>query len=69
MTFEYVTPNQTTVNRTFTHDEMARDLYDILISGEVVATVDFKTARGYWIGRIKLEDIIANAKAKRRSAE
>ena len=60
MTFEYVVPGESEVKRTFAHDEMAKDLYDILIAGEVVATVDFKTARAYWIGRLKLADILAS---------
>lgn len=58
--FEYTIPGESEVKRTFAHDEMAKDLYDILIAGEVVATVDFKTARGYWIGRLKLSDILDN---------
>ena len=54
----YILPGESEVTRTFTHDEMARDMYDILIAGEVVATVNFKTARGYWMGRIKLAEIL-----------
>ena len=58
--FEYSIPGESEVKRTFAHDEMAKDLYDILIAGELVATVDFKTARGYWIGRLTLAEILGD---------
>jgi hypothetical protein len=60
MTFEYVTPNKTTVRRLFVDDAMKKDRYEIVAGDVVLAVVDFKMARAYWIGRLSLDDILAS---------
>ena len=62
--FEYVTPNKTTVRRLFADDDMKKDKYEIIASDVVLAVVDFKTARAYWIGRITLADILTGDEKK-----
>ena len=57
--FEYVIPGETTIKRRFEHDILQRDCFDVLIAGELVATLDYATARRYWLGRLPLSDILA----------
>lgn len=59
MKFEYVLPAETIVKRTFSHDRMQDDLYDLLIDGATVATMDYETARAYWMGRTTIAAILA----------
>jgi len=59
--FEYVTPNKTTVRRLFVDDNMKKDKYEIIAGDEVLTVVSFKEARGYWIGRLSLDEVLKDA--------
>ena len=56
--FEYVTPDKTTVRRLFAYDNMEKDRYEIIAGDAILAVVDFKTARAYWMGRLSLAEIL-----------
>ena len=57
--FEYILPSETTVTRRFAHDVMQQDIYDLLLAGELLITLDYDTARRYWMGKITLVDLLA----------
>ena len=58
MTFEYVIPGETVVKRCFAHELLERDLFSVIVAGEIVATVSYDLARQYWVGKITLQELI-----------
>ena len=50
--------NGYTVARLGATASMVADRWAITKDGETVATVDYKTARLYWLGRLKLVDLL-----------
>lgn len=64
--FEYTIPGETTVRRTFAHAEIEHDLFDLLVGGELVATIGYQLARRYWLGRISLADLLAHVQKQTR---
>ena len=47
-----------TVRRLGETDRLDADLYAIENDGCTVATVDYSTARLFWLGRLKLSDLV-----------
>ena len=58
-TYKYILPSETTVKRTFAHEDMQQDVYDLLLAGELLITLNYESARRYWTGKISLADLLA----------
>ena len=59
MTMQYEIPTEATVvKRLFIRDSMVDDNFAIIADDELITVVDYETARGYWLGRVTLGDLL-----------